>query len=206
MFIFVIQFLNGFHAFDFRLDFCLCTFAVMSRRQSSGIHVPCYPSIPPLRLDFSVLDDILNAEQKAFTPTRLCHWHCFPGQWFISDFMAKSKEGKFDGGPINDESIFRIGSVSRVLPVYWLQCWQKKLININDPVSKYIPELRLKSSVPGDSCASGTSCPTVLDSPNMLLATSSRWAPQSKSDRALSTLKARTLPARIMPIKMQLIH
>ena len=96
----------------FGLIFCLCTYAMMSCRQSSTtIHVPATPSNTAPSLDFSTLDDILNAEQS-FTQPRFTIGIVYHGHVVYQQFHGKIK-GKFDGGPINDESIFRIGSVSK---------------------------------------------------------------------------------------------
>lgn len=180
----------------FGLIFCLCAFAMMSCRQSSTTtHVPATtPSNTAPSLDFSTLDDILNAEQKLSPQPAYAIGIVYRGHVVYQRFHGKIK-GKFDGGPINDESIFRIGSVSKGFAgVLAAMLAEKKLININDPVSKYIPELRLKSSVPGDSLRiwhilSHSTGLTEHAFSNLI----EMGTPKAKVIAALSTLKARDI-------------
>ena len=60
--------------------------------------------------------------------------------------------GNRGGGKVNGESIFRIGSLSKGFSgILVAMLADKGLLNLNDPVAKYIPQLTLNSSVPGDS-------------------------------------------------------
>lgn len=60
--------------------------------------------------------------------------------------------GNKGGGQVNGESIFRLGSLSKGFSgILAAMLADKGLIHLNDPVAKYIPQLTLTSSVPGDS-------------------------------------------------------
>ncbi len=59
---------------------------------------------------------------------------------FDSSYASPTTNGSLTSGVLNKDTLFRIGSVSKLLTVYSLLA-ATGLENLNDPVTKWIPEL-----------------------------------------------------------------
>lgn len=104
------------------------------------------PKISVGQLDSFLIDQHRQAAQPAYAIAIV-----YKGKTIYRKFNGQL-HGNKGGGKVDGESIFRLGSVSKGFSgILAAMLADKGLIHLNDPVSKYIPQLTLKSSVPGDS-------------------------------------------------------
>lgn len=104
------------------------------------------PKISLGQLDSFLIDQHRQASQPAYAIAIV-----YRDQTIYRKFNGQL-HGNKGGGKVDGESIFRLGSVSKGFSgILAAMLADKGLINLNDPVSRYIPQLTLSSSVPGDS-------------------------------------------------------
>lgn len=138
-----------FSAFCFLLVISIVVGSCVQQQVEGRAETQKNDQIP--KLDFKQLDATLDAEQRATPQPAFAIGVVYQGKVVYQRFNGNCR-GKMGGGIIDEHSIFRIGSVSKGFAgILAALLADKNLLNLNDPVEKYIPDLKIKSSEPNDS-------------------------------------------------------
>lgn len=142
----------------------------------------------------SIMTAVLTAHLLAGSPALAQHFNLIEVKKLVNSFMASSgvsgvaislirkgtheelyfgSAGRGDKGPVTDQTLFEIGSITKVFTPHLMVVAQEEgKISINDPVSKYIPVLKANpvfNQISLKDLATHTSAlPGIFDTPKNL--------------------------------------